>query len=225
MTIIEQQDKQKIREIILAYGFDAVGIAPYGVLHDHKARLDHWLSMGMNADLAYMAKNPRHDPRIVFVDCCSVVVALFAPQCREYHGVLRRSMSALLSLIQSEFPSVKGRVTVDTAPILERAWAVRAGLGAVGRNALLVNERLGSNFNIATLLLNVELPYDEPFERDLCPSDCSLCVTHCPTGAIGEGRMIDCRVCLSYLSQRGVGNGAWGCTECQKVCPLNRGRF
>lgn len=204
----------------MAAGFDAVGIAPYGVLEADRERLEKWLGEGCHGEKAYMAAHARWDPRIVLPSCRSVVVVLAGPQVERYHTPLRKRLKRLLAELQQLDPSIEGRGVVDTAPIFEKSWATRAGLGAVGKNTLLVHPTLGTNFNIGILLLNTELPYDEPFVEDLCGA-CQACLGACPTGALRGDRTLDCRVCVSYLNQRTAG-APYGCEVCQGVCPHNK---
>lgn len=218
------QDRQNIRDIIFDYGFSAVGIAPYAILSEDRARLADWLSRGNQAAKAYLERNDREDPRLLLAGCRSVVVALFAPQRQGYHNPIRKSLKRLLKTIQDAHPDVKGRAVVDTAPIFEKSWAVRAGLGSVGLNTLLINPKLGSDFNIGILLLDVELPYDVPFDKQLCDDSCALCLDACPSGALNGDRTLDCRICLSYLSQIAAHGTPYGCTICQQACPFNSQR-
>lgn len=214
------QGSQKIRDFIVHAGFDAVGIAPYEVLQADRARLEGWLAAGNHGQKAYMAAHARWDPRIVLPSCRSMVVVLFGPQVERYHTPIRKRLKKLLAQLQELDPTIEGRAVVDTAPVLEKSWAVRAGLGSVGKNTLLVHPTLGTNFNIGILLLNVELPYDEPFAEDLC-GGCELCLGACPTGALRGDRTLDCRVCVSYLNQRRSG-APYGCEICQEACPHNK---
>lgn len=234
------QKGEDIRQLILSSadesGFAAVGIARYGVLDADRGRLTFWLSGGNQASKAYLERNDRHDPCLLLPNCKSLVVMLFSPQIEKYHTPIRRNLKRLLQLIRVQYPEVNGRGVVDTAPIFEKSWAVRAGLGSVGRNTLLINERLGSNFNIGILLLDVDLPPDAPFERDLCPPHCRACLDACPTGALHSSlgdaphgssadalhgsRTLDCRLCLSYISQI-TPCAPYGCTICQQACPHN----
>ncbi|MEG0468183.1 MAG: hypothetical protein RR551_07890 [Mucinivorans sp.] len=215
-----QQDNKKIRDLIFSRQYSAVGIAPYAVLEADEGRLSRWLSGGNSATLEYLARNARHDPRTVLADCKSVVVILFAPANERYHSPIRRELKRLLRAIQELEPSVVGRGVVDTAPIFEKSWAVRAGLGSIGLNTLLVNPTLGTDFNIGILLLDVVLPYDSPFVSSLCAVDCRACIEACPTGALLGDHTLDCRQCLSYLSQQTPG-AAYGCLVCQQACPWN----
>lgn len=213
------QDNKNIRDLILGRGYSAVGIAPYDILLDDRERLGAWLDGGNHANKEYLVKNPRHDPRTILPDCRSVIVILFSPQKQAYHSPIRRELKRLLQAIETVAPEVNGRGVVDTAPIFEKSWAVRAGLGSIGLNTLLINEKLGSDFNIGILLLDVEIPCDKPFLGTLCPPSCTLCLDACPTGALYGDRTLDCRLCLSYISQITPG-AAYGCTICQKACPL-----
>lgn len=215
-----QQDSQKIRDLVLARNYCAVGIAPYAVLDNERGHLAEWIAGGNHAAKHYMTVHDRFDPHTVFAECKSLIVILFTPQVEHYHWPIRRELKRLLADIQLIAPHVRGRGVVDTAPILEKAWAVRAGLGSVGRNTLLINPTLGTNFNIGVLLLDVELPCDEPFDHDLCAqAGCEVCLAKCPSGALYDNRTLDCRRCISYVSQQ-TGTG-YGCTICQEACPYN----
>ncbi|MEG2727690.1 MAG: hypothetical protein RSA26_01315 [Mucinivorans sp.] len=215
-----QQDSQKIRDLIFSRQYSAVGIAPYALLEADKERLDRWTAAGMNANLDYLERNVRHDPRTVLPGCLSVVVILFAPQRERYHSPIRRELKRLLKAIQEIAPEVSGRGVVDTAPIFEKSWGVRAGLGSLGLNTLLINPELGTNFNIGILLLDVELPYQVPFAESLCPPGCRACLDACPGGALLGDGTLECGKCLSYIRQHTPGGG-YGCLVCQRVCVRN----
>ena len=151
---------------------------------------------------------------------------------RDYHRVLRKKLQSLLDYLREQVGDISGRGYSDSAPILERAWAARAGLGWIGKNNLLICKRQGSFFFLAELLVDIELEFDAPETRDPC-GKCRLCLDACPTGAILAGRVIDARQCISYLTieYRGelptadsdkVAPWIFGCDICQEVCPHNR---
>lgn len=211
------------RAVIDSFGFDAVGVVPYDVLHSEREHLDRWLSDGCHGGRLYMEQHRREDPAIVLDNCKSLIVILFAPQRWNYHTPIRRELKKLLAALQTVDPTLEGRGVVDSAPVMERAWARRAGLGWIGRNSLLINERFGSDFNIGILLVNKEIGGGVVhIAEDRCVSCDAPCLDACPSGALRGDRTVDCRVCLSALSQldRSVG-GDFGCRICQDVCPYN----
>ncbi len=221
-------------DILSELGAAAVGVAPYRVLEEHRLHLDEWLECGNEAELGYMREHRREDPHIVFAECRSLIVVLFAPQKWSYHNYIRRRLKRLLTLLKSYDPELEGRGVVDSAPLLERAWGVEASLGWVGRNSMLINPCHGSDFNIGVLLTSAEvedLLDFEPLHRamslsrveaeDGCVGCDSPCMELCPSGAILDNRTIDSRLCHSYLSQRPGAEGVLGCTICQRCCPYN----
>lgn len=210
-----------VRQVIDSFDFDAYAIVPYGVLSEEREHLDRWLADGCHGNRSYMEQHRREDPAIVLPECKSLIVVLFAPQKWEYHTPIRRRLKSLLKALQQVDPQIDGRGVVDTAPVMERAWARRAGLGWIGRNSLLINERLGSNFNIGILLINKAIDtMPITIAQDGCVGCDGWCVAACPTDAIRGDRTIDCRVCLSALTQN-VGAEVKGCRVCQDACPYN----
>ncbi len=151
----------------------------------------------------------------------------------DYHLVIREKMNAFLFRIREKIGQVEGRGFVDSAPVLERSWAVRSGLGWVGKNGNLINKQSGSFFFIATLIVDLELEYDDAFAKDFCGS-CNRCVDACPTGAIVDATLIDGSKCISYLTielkdeliapefRDKMAGWMFGCDICQDVCPWNR---
>ncbi len=152
---------------------------------------------------------------------------------KDYHTVIRKKLDELLDTIRSGAGEINGRGFVDSAPVLERAWAQKSGLGWVGRNGNLINRGSGSFFFIATLVTDLELDYDDPYAKDYCGS-CTRCLDACPTSAIGPEKVIDGSKCISYFtielkealipgSMKGrFDNWMFGCDTCQEVCPWNR---
>lgn len=224
-------------------GASAIGVADYRILNEERVHLDTWLGEQCEANLDYMRKHMREDPRIIFPECRTVVVVLYSPQKWSYHNGIRKSLKRLLGLLKEVDPGIEGRGVVDTAPILERAWGVEANLGWVGRNSMLIHPKLGSNFNIGVLLINRSreelreiggvdfiselLVGSYPCRlKDGCEHCYRLCVQTCPRSAIREDRTIETSFCLSYLSQYMQPRPeVLGCTICQRVCPYNSGAF
>jgi len=151
----------------------------------------------------------------------------------DYHEVIRRKLNALLATIRQEIGDVEGRGFVDSAPVLERSWAVRSGLGWVGKNGNLLHRQAGSFFFIATLIVDLELDYDDPFAGDYCGT-CRRCIDACPTEAIMDNKVVDGSKCISYFTielkdqlipgemKDKFQNWMFGCDTCQDVCPWNR---
>jgi epoxyqueuosine reductase len=152
---------------------------------------------------------------------------------QDYHDVIRGKLNALLTYIKATIGDITGRGFVDSAPVLERSWAVRSGLGWIGKNANLLNPKTGSFFFIATLITDLVLPADDPFTTDHCGT-CTRCLDACPTGAIVAPAVVDATRCISYLTielkdalmpsgfEHRDDNWAFGCDVCQDVCPWNR---
>ena len=151
----------------------------------------------------------------------------------DYHEVIRAKLKQLLALMKQEIGEVNGRGFVDSAPVLERAWAVKSGLGWVGKNGNLINKQSGSFFFIATLIVDLELVYDDPYAKDYCGS-CRRCIEACPTSAIMENKTVNGSSCISYFTielkdalipdgmKTKFANWMFGCDVCQDVCPWNR---
>jgi epoxyqueuosine reductase len=246
--------ESRLKEQAHALGFDLVGVAPAGPA-DGFDRLRDWLDRGFAGEMHYLHRHAeaRRHPEAVLHDIRSVVmlgmnynptrpeeeiidpgrgrVARYA-RGADYHDVLRERLNRLLTWLQSERPGCVGRGVVDTAPLLERDFARRAGLGWFGKNTMLLNKRLGSYFFLAALLVDVELRADAPFEAHHCGT-CTACLDACPTAAFVETGVLDARRCISYLTielksdvppelRSGLGDWLFGCDICQEVCPWNR---
>ena len=245
---ISQKIKAKAKEL----GFLDCAIIPISELYEEKEHLTTWLKNGMHGQLDYMARNveKRLNPQLLFENVKSMIIVLLNYYPRQtqtdceapviskyaygtdYHFVLKGKLKKLLSFIQTEIKPCSARAFTDSAPILERAWARRAGLGWIGKNSNLISINHGSFFFIGELVLDVELPYDEPKPvRDHCGT-CTRCVDACPTSAILTNRVVDARKCISYQTIEVKGNldenlkgkfenRIFGCDICQDVCPWN----
>jgi epoxyqueuosine reductase len=239
-----------IKEESARLGFSFCGVSEAAFLEEEAPRLERWLKSGMHGRMGYMADHfdKRLDPRKLVPGARSVVSLLFnyytpekqkdpkAPQVsmyalgRDYHGVVREKLKELLQCLRETAGDVQGRVFVDSAPVLERAWAARSGLGWVGKNTNLIHPKAGSYFFLAELILDLPLQPDPPM-KDYCGS-CTACIDACPTGAITP-YVVDGSKCISYFTielkdeipdgMKGkFGNWAFGCDICQDVCPWNR---
>jgi epoxyqueuosine reductase len=247
MDALEARLKQQARSL----GFDMAGIAP-AVPADGFDKLRAWLDRGFAGEMSYLSRQreARRHPGSILPDVLSVVmvamnykpaddgatpraigkVARYA-RGPDYHDVLRQRLNALLAWIQIESPNCQGRGVVDTAPLLERDFARRAGLGWFGKNTMLLNKKLGSYFFLGALLLNVELRPDEAHETAHCGT-CTACLDACPTQAFTSPGELDSRRCISYLTielrtdiseefRPALNEWIFGCDICQEVCPWN----
>ena len=239
--------KQKIHEL----GFDLCGIAKARALDEYGPFIEKWVEAGMNDKMEYLARNigKRLNPENLFPEAKSLVVTGLsyyseisqkdpdAPVLSRYtyginyHDVISERLEKLLAWIKSAEPKAEGRIVVDSAPLLEKAWAREAGLGWQGRHSILISKKIGSFFFIGTLILNIDLDYDAPFEKEYC-GDCRICIDKCPTGAINDNRTINARKCIANITieRRGpipeelvpyLGRRIYGCDRCQEVCPWN----
>ena len=247
-----QQNTQLIRQFARSLGFDHIGIARAVKLEEDARRLEEWLNKGMQGQMQYMERyfDQRVDPRVLVPGAQSVITLLLnyypdqdqtknSPLIskyaygKDYHEVIRNKLGALLSRIRENIGEVQGRGFVDSAPVLERTWAKRSGLGWVGKNGNLINKSAGSFFFIATLITDLELEYDDPFAKDYCGT-CTKCIDACPTEAILPGNIVNGSKCISYFTielkdelipseMKGkFNNWAFGCDICQDICPWNR---
>ncbi|MBD8389408.1 tRNA epoxyqueuosine(34) reductase QueG [Dysgonomonas sp. BGC7] len=246
MTISEQ-----IKEFAYSLGFDACGICrAEEVTGTEQQMFNNWIENSYNANMTYMAANQekRLNPTLLTDGVKSVIsVALnYYPEekqpvshpqfayyayGKDYHDVVKLKLQQLLALIQTIDPTVTGRPFVDTAPILERYWAVKAGLGFIGKNSMLIIPQKGSYFFLGELMVNKELDYDTPL--NLSCGNCTRCIEACPTKAIVAPMVIDANKCISYQTIENKGsiaseivpkmsNRFYGCDICQQICPWNR---
>ena len=230
----------------LRLGFDVCGISKAQAIEPQAAAMyDKWIAGGNNGTMQYLERNcdKRFNPTLLVEGCKSIIcVAMnYAPkqhiegiadyaQGLDYHKVVKERLYLLLQSINS-ICAVQGRAFCDSAPVLERYWAVKAGIGYIGRNRQLIIPGKGSKFFLGELFVDIELCYDTPCERNLC-GNCSKCIDACPGKALNEEGM-DARKCLSYLTiehrselpeniGEKMGNCFYGCDRCQAVCPHNR---
>ncbi len=241
-----------LKERALDEGFDLVGITSAGPARTADA-LDRWLAKGMHGEMGYMerTRDLRTDPGMLLEGCRSVIAVAMsyrtsAPSStdpsttegsvwisryawgRDYHRFLKKKLVRLGRWLAGRRPGCDWRACVDTAPVLEREWAARAGLGWIGKNTMLLNRALGSELFLGLLLTDLELAPDRP-APDHCGT-CAACLDACPTCAFAEPRVLDARRCVAYLTvehhseipaefARGMGAMVAGCDICQEVCP------
>jgi epoxyqueuosine reductase len=233
-------------------GFSFCGISRARRLDEETSRLEQWLKEGRHGKMSYMENHfdKRLDPRLLVDGARSVISLLmnYYPSAAEkytsplkvskyawgadYHTVIREKLYVLTGLLQEKAGEFNFRVFTDSAPVLDRAWAVNAGLGWIGNNTMMITRRHGSFFFIAEIITDLEFDYDQPFGGNYC-GDCTRCIDACPTGAIIGPRQLDASRCISYLTIElkdeipaefnGKVNGwIFGCDICQDVCPWNR---
>lgn len=246
----KESNTQKLKAAAQRLGFLSCGISPAGFLEEEAPRLEKWLQEDRHGKMGYMANHfdKRLDPTLLVPGAKSVISLLFnyhteaeqqdpeAPKFakyaygEDYHYVLKDKLKSLFQFLQSEVGDLNGRVFVDSAPILEKAWAAKSGLGWVGKNTNLIAKSIGSFFFITEIICDLELEYDGP-TTDHCGS-CTACIDACPTEALTPYE-IDASKCISYLTielkdqiptefQGKMDNWAFGCDVCQTVCPWNR---
>ncbi|SDF70924.1 epoxyqueuosine reductase [Onishia taeanensis] len=237
-------------------GFQELGITDTD-LSNHERYLERWLAAGYHGEMGFMEKHgtKRTRPAELVPGTLRVISArmdylppevettkvLGQPDTayvsryalgRDYHKLIRKRLATLAKRIEAEVGTFGYRAFVDSAPVMERALARKAGLGWFGKNAMLLNPKAGSLFFLGELYTDLPLPADEPFESEHC-GKCSSCRTACPTGAIVEDKVVDSRRCISYLTielhgaipeqyREAMGNRVYGCDDCQLVCPFTR---
>lgn len=241
-----------VKQAAAECGFEFCGIAKAAKLDEDARRLEAWLNKGMQGEMHYMEKyfELRTDPKQLVPGAKSVITLLKnyypeenqnpgAPQVskyaygKDYHESIRQQLNIFLDKIKNIAGDFQGRGFVDSAPVLERSWAQKAGLGWIGKNGMLINKGSGSFYFIATLIIDMELEYDAPMVKDFCGS-CTRCIDACPTEAILPEKVIDGSKCISYFTielkdmllpdemKPKFGNWMFGCDVCQDVCPWNR---
>ncbi len=245
----------RIKARARAEGFDKVGIVPAEALAQEGARLREWLGRGYHGAMRWLERDPaqRADPRLVMPAARSVLVCAlnyYTPHEHDrsdptrgkisryawgddYHEVVGAKLKSLLAWIGEQWPQVEGKTCVDIQPLMDKAWAVRAGLGWLGKHTNLITQDYGSWVFIGELLLNLELAYDSAQVEDHCGT-CTLCIDACPTQAITEPYLLDSNRCISYATielraaelpdeiAQHLDGWLYGCDICQDVCPWNR---
>ena len=249
-SLLTQRSKL-IKTQAQALGFDFCGIARAEFLEEEAPRLEAWLQQNYHGQMHYMANHfdKRLDPTKLVEGAQSVITLLYNYYPKEdlaeegnykiakyaygqdYHFVIKEKLRALLAHIQETIGEVHGRVFVDSAPVMERAWAQKSGAGWIGKNSLLLNKQRGSFFFLAELIIDLPLEYDGPVP-DYCGT-CTRCLDACPTEAITEPYVVDASKCISYFTielkeeiptevKGKFDDWIFGCDICQDVCPWNR---
>lgn len=247
-------DKQRntllIKQEAARLGFSFCGISKARFLEEEAPRLENWLNQNMHGQMSYMANHfdMRLNPTLLVPGAKSVVSLMlnYYPEEQQpesipkiskyaygedYHKVIKRKLKEFINTLKEKIGDVNGRAFVDSAPVLDRAWAKNSGLGWIGKNSNLINKGAGSFFFLAELIIDLELEYDGPV-KDYC-GNCTRCIDACPTDAIVEPFVVDGSRCISYYtielreaipeSEKGkFNNMAFGCDICQDVCPWNR---
>lgn len=244
--------KQLITHKAHELGFFHVGFSTADFLEEEAPRLESWLNKNHHGEMSYMANHfdKRLDPRLLVDDAKTVISLLFnyytdqqqsdpeAPKIskyaygEDYHYVIKDKLKELLAFIQTEIGEVNGRGFVDSAPVMDKAWAKKAGIGWIGKNSNLIHPKKGSFFFIADLILDLKIEADGPI-KDYCGT-CTKCIDACPTDAIIEPYVVNGSKCISYLTielkdellpkefEGKMDNWMFGCDICQDVCPWNR---
>ncbi|MFM8739202.1 MAG: tRNA epoxyqueuosine(34) reductase QueG [Cytophagales bacterium] len=240
-----------MKSIATQLGFSFCGISKAEFLSEEAPKLEEWLKRGYQGKMSYLENHfdKRLDPRLLMPGAKSVVSLLYnyfpkkdlAKESvlkiakyaygEDYHFVVKEKLQEFIHIIQSEIGEVNGRAFVDSAPVHERAWAAKSGLGWVGKNSLLLNRQMGSFFFLTELILDLEVEPDGPV-KDYCGT-CTACMDACPTNAIPEPYVVDGSKCISYFTielkeeipseaKGKFENWIFGCDICQDVCPWNR---
>jgi epoxyqueuosine reductase len=236
-----------------ALGFQKIGVARAETLTEERQRLEEWLRRGFHGEMPYMARDPEQRTNLqkIFPEARSVVVVAmnyYTPHQHvedgnfgrvsryawgdDYHEVVGEKLRELRNWIKQQWPEAEGKVCVDIQPVMDKAWAVRAGLGWMGKHTNVITRDCGSWVFIGELLLNLELEYEKDQLADQCGS-CTLCLDACPTDAIVEPYVLDANLCISHatiesraatiradVAER-LDGWLYGCDVCQDVCPWN----
>ncbi|MFN5943310.1 MAG: tRNA epoxyqueuosine(34) reductase QueG [Bacteroidota bacterium] len=245
-------NKQRIQQEAIRLGFMSVGFAKADFLEEDAIRLESFLKNNYHGKMSYLENHfdLRVDPRKLVPNAKSVITLLLnyypnenqdinSPKIAkyawgmDYHDVIKEKLKALFAYINQHIGQIDGRGFVDSAPVLERTWANKSGLGWIGKNGNLINKQAGSFFFIATIICDLELEPDPTFKTDHCGT-CTRCIDACPTDAIIDNKKIDASKCISYLTielkdqlipdafEGKMDNWLFGCDICQDVCPWNR---
>ncbi|WP_159521125.1 tRNA epoxyqueuosine(34) reductase QueG [Sunxiuqinia indica] len=248
---MDKEISDKIKKKASELGLLDCGISTASYLAEERPRLEKWLNQGMHGEMSYMARNVdmRLNPQLIFEGAKSVISVLLnyypkekqqnddAPVLskyaygKDYHFVLKDKLNQLLTFIQEEIAPCNGRPFVDSAPVLDKAWAAKAGLGWIGKNTNLISVEHGSFFFIGELIIDLELEPDKKVVPDYC-GKCTRCIDACPTQAIVAPQRVDARRCISYQTIELKGeldeslknqfqDRVFGCDICQDVCPWN----
>ena len=242
---------KRVEQLAISIGFDACGVCPAHKLSENQPPFEEWISKGMHGEMQYMERNidKRLDPTLLVPNAKSVISVLLnyfpgnpilsttAPKISryalsaDYHIIIKKMLWQLLDSLRADFGEINGRAFVDSAPVLERAWAQKAGLGWIGKNSMLISPKLGSYTFIGELILDVDIEPSRTSIPNRCGS-CTRCIDSCPTGAILAPQIIDAQKCISYLTiekksslttteQESLNGWCFGCDICQEVCPWN----
>ena len=242
---------QVVKSIARQLGFSHCGIAEAGFLEEEAPRLEHWLKQGFQGEMHYMENHfdKRLDPRLL-VDGARTVISLTynyytteqqntdAPRIskyaygEDYHQVVKEKLAEMMHRLSETLGEIHGRVFVDSAPVMERAWAAKSGIGWIGKHSLLINKQQGSFFFLAEIIIDMEMAYDAPFNSHHCGT-CTACIDACPTQAIVADKVVDGSKCISYFTielkdqlpdafRDQFDDWMFGCDVCQDVCPWNR---
>ncbi|HRH57038.1 MAG TPA: tRNA epoxyqueuosine(34) reductase QueG [Chitinophagales bacterium] len=246
-----QKPSTLIKQWATELGFTHCGIAKAEFLEEEAPKLEAWLKRSYQGEMHYMENHfdMRLDPRILVPGAKSVISLTYnyfteekqhedAPKIskyafgEDYHHVVKDKLFLLLKKMQQEMGEINGRCFVDSAPVLERVWANKAGIGWIGKHSLLITKQQGSFFFLAELIVDIELEYDIAFATDHCGT-CTACIDACPTNAIVENKVVDGSKCISYFTielkdaipmqyKDKFDDWMFGCDICQDVCPWNR---
>lgn len=241
-----------VKKLAQQAGFEFCGIAKAVKLDEDARRLEKWLNQKHHAKMSYMENHfdVRIDPALLVPEAKSVITVLknYLPSLKQntgapkiskyaygkdYHDIIRKDLRFLYKQMTVALGEFNGRGFVDSAPVLERTWAKKSGLGWIGKNGMLINKTAGSYFFIATLIVDIALEYDDPFAKDYCGS-CTRCIDHCPTEAILPNKILDAGRCISYFTiemkdeiipvemKNKFNEWIFGCDICNDVCPWNK---